>query len=92
MPSSTPESDEPRRPLDPIPGPVLWRLTSGEVDGIDLSQELQDVLAELGLVVSLATIRSWDGQQYYAAVQWARAMKARQAEPPDVPAKPAFIP
>jgi hypothetical protein len=81
-----------RRPLDPIPGPVLLRMTSGELGQLDLARELQDVLASLGTVVALDTIRDWSGEQCFQAFAYARALRARQQAPRNVPAKPAFIP
>ena len=80
-----------RQPLEPISAERMLAMTPHELCGLDLCQEIQDVLAALGVPIAMETIRAWSPSQTFEAMHYARAMQARRSEPVDVPGKPAFI-
>ncbi|MHB8736261.1 MAG: hypothetical protein ACYC6M_13250, partial [Terriglobales bacterium] len=53
--------------------------------------QIRDMLRSLEITMPLATIRGWTDQQRWDAEQWARRMRARRADPADVPARPEFL-
>ncbi len=60
-------------------------------DPLDPAIQLQDRLADLGHIATLAQIRGWTDDERHDVEQWARRRKNRHIPPENVPAMPAVL-